>query len=383
MLKKILLPTDFSISSKGPMEMAIALAKNFDSEITLLHVIPGVPKSKEVLDMLKKTVRDQFTAIRKKINSSGGKTAEPVIATGNYSDQIIRHAERQDVNLILMGSGKKENTGKFKLSATTAKVIRKSNKPVWVIKREMPSGIKRICCPIDFSEPSRIALNNAIHLAREFRAELTVLNVIAPLTDAPLPPNVRLTFEQQSIAEKETFKFERFLSQFDFHDVKLCREIYQGKPYQEILKRIDVRKSDLLVMGTSGRTGLGRILIGSVTEKVINEIPCSFIILKDENVIRICIETKMHDQEANFAESQQLLSKGFAKEAIRQLRRCLNIDCSFIPAWEVMATAYEKLGHKSKAQDCRNKIKKIRERREQQQVEFDIRRRHHHPFIKG
>ena len=379
MMEKILLPTDFSPSSRSAMEMAITLAKNFDSEIILLHVLPAFPKSKLVMDMLIKTARDQFSAIRKKIRCSGVKTAEPVIATGSYFDQIIQLAETQDVNLILMGSGEKENEEKFKLGTTAEKVIRKSNKPVWVIKEDMSPLIKRIICPIDFSEQSRRALNNAIHLARGFLAELTVLWVIAPITDKQLDMDVQLTSEQQLIAEKQTAKFEHYLKEFDFHDVKLLKEIYQGKPYQEILKRIKAHKSDLLVMGTTGRTGLSRILMGSVTEKVTREVPCSFITVKAENVIRLRLETKNSNLETHFSESKQLLAKGFAKEALHQFQLCLNIDCLYMPAWEGMAAVHERLGNKEKAQNCRNNGKEIRERLWQQQVEFDIRRRHH-PF---
>lgn len=380
MIKRVLLPTDFSRPSRGAMEMAISLAEKFNSEITLLHVLPGFSKSKEVIDVLKKTAQDQFKAISKKINSSGGKATELVIATGSYFDQIIQHAEKQDVNLILMDSGKKESAEKYKLSTTVSKVVRKSNKPVWVMKWNMPASIKRIICPVDFSRPSRRALTNAIHLARVFQSELTVLNVIAPLTDIPSSRNAQHNTEQRLISEEQTSEFERFLKEFNFHNVKLLKEIYQGKPYKEILKRINAHKSDLLVMGTTGRTGLSRILMGSVTEKVVREVPCSFITLKDEDVIRLCLETKIKDLEVNFRESNQLMAKGFAKEALNQFQLCLNIDCLYIPAWEGMASAHEQLGHKEEAQNCRNKIKEIHERLKQEQVELDLHR--HLPFFK-
>ena len=248
------------------------------------------------------------------------------------------------------------------------------------MKRDISSHIKRIICPIDFSEPSRRALKNAIHLAREFQAELTVMTVIAPLTDTRLDLDTQLTSEQQLIAKEQTSRFENFLKEFDFHDVKLFKEIYQGKPYQEILKRIKAHKSDLLVMGTTGRTGLSRIMKGSVTEKVTREVPCSFITVKAENVIRLRLETKIRDIETHFRESKQLVSKGFAKEALNQFQLCLNIDCLYVPAWEGMAAVHERLGHKEKAQNCHNKVKEIRERLRHQEVEFDLHR--HRPFFK-
>jgi len=379
MMEKILLPTDFSPTSQSAMEMAITVAKKFDSEIILLHVLPDIPKSKLVEDMLNKTAHDQFKTIRKKISRSRVKMAEPIIATGNHFDQIIQLAKKRDVNLIIMGSGEKEGSEKPELGNTAKKVIRKSGKPVWIMKRDMHSNIKRIICPIDFSEPSRRALNNAIHLARGFQAELTVMTVIAPLTNRPLGLDVQLTSEQQMIAEEQTFRFDNFLKKFDFHDVKLLMVIYQGKPYQEILKRLHVHKNDLLIMGTAGRTGFNRLLKGSVTEKVTRGVPCSFITMKSEHVIRLRLERKISNMETHFSESKQLLAKGFAKEALHQIQICLKIDCLSIPAWEGMAKVHDRLGHKEKAMNCRNKVKEIRERFWQQQVEFDIRRRHR-PF---
>ena len=108
--------------------------------------------------------------------------------------------------------------------------------------------------------------------------------------------------------------------------------------------------------------------------------PCSFITVKAENVIRLRLETKVRDLEAHFRESKQLLSKGFAKEALNQLQLCLNIDCLYIPAWEGMAAIHERLGHKEKTQNCRNKVKEIRERIYNQEVEFDLHR--NLPFFK-
>jgi nucleotide-binding universal stress UspA family protein len=248
------------------------------------------------------------------------------------------------------------------------------------MKRDMPSFIKRIICPIDFSQQSRRALNNAIHLARVFNAELTVLTVIAPISNTRLRLDVQLSPEQHLIAEKQISKFEHFLKGFDFHEIKVIKEVYQGKPYQEILKRINARKSDLLVMGTNGRTGLSRILMGNITEKVIRELPCSFITLKEEDVIRLCVDTKISDLETHFKVSKQLLSKRFVKEALHQLQLCLHIDSLHIPAWEGMAYAHEQLGHKEKAQHCHNKVKEIRERLRHQEVELDLHR--HVPFFK-
>lgn len=283
MMKKILLPTDFSGSSQGAIDMAITLAKNFDAEIILLHVLPEFTKSTSVLDVLSKNVHFQLSAIQEYMRKGGVNTAQPTILVGSNFDHIVQLSEKLGVNLILMGSGEKGLGDKFKLGITTGNVIRNSSIPVWVVKNDTPPTIKKILCPIDFSWPSERALTNAIHLARTFKAKLNVLTVIEPMADTFLGLGNLLDSEEKLIAEKHHKQFENFLEKFDFTGIEFSQEVAHGKPFQEILNRITSHRNRLLVMGTTGKSGLAKILMGSVTEKVIREVPCSFITLKTHN----------------------------------------------------------------------------------------------------
>jgi nucleotide-binding universal stress UspA family protein len=376
LLEKILLATDFSGSSESAVKMALTLAEKFDSEIILLHVLPDDRNLERFMEMLKNAAHDQLTAIREEIGRTGVKTADPVVVTGRHIDQIIQLADAQDVNLVLIGSGAKERGEKFRLGTTAEKVVRRANKPVWVMKWHAPSSITRILCPVDFSDPSGRALNNAIHLARNFQAGLTVLTVIAPLMDTLSGLEVQLAPEQETIVRKQRSLFDRFLQDFDFHEVNWSKEVRQGKPDEEILKTLSEGKSDLLVMGTTGRTGLSRILMGTVTQKVVREVPCSFIATKAEDVIRLRLETEISYLETHFENGKQLLAKGFAKEALNQFQLCLNIDDLYVPAWEGLAAAHERSGRKKEAANCLEQANEIRDRLWQQRVEAEVRGKH-------
>jgi universal stress protein E len=280
MLKKILLPTDYSGSSQGAINMAITLSKNYNTEIFLLHVIELFTNSKALMDEINKNVHYQLTTVQEYMRKEGVKTAEPFVLIGNNYDHIINLSVKLDVNLILMGSGEKGIRDRFKLGVTAGNVIRNSNIPVWVVKNQTPASVQKIVCPVDFSWSSERALKNAIQLAQVFKAKLNVLNVIEPMAETFLGMGSLLESEQQLIAENQRFQFDRFLKKFDFNGIEYSKEVAHGKPAQEILNRITSHANRLLVMGTTGQSDVSNILMGSVTEKVVREVPCSFITLK-------------------------------------------------------------------------------------------------------
>ena len=280
MMKKILLPTDFSGSSQGAIDMAIVLAKNFEAEIILLHVLPEFTQSTTVLDVVSKNVHFQLSAIQEYMRKGGVQTSEPTILIGSNFDHIVQLSEKLNVDLILMGSGEKGLGDKFKLGITTGNVIRNSKVPVWVVKNDTRTSIQKIVCPVDFSKPSERALTNAIQIARKFNAKLHVITVIEPMADTFLGLGSILDSEEKLIAQQHLKHFEEFLDQFDFVGIEFSKEVAHGKPFQEILNRVTSHSNDLLVMGTTGKSGLTKILMGSVTEKVVREVPCSFITLK-------------------------------------------------------------------------------------------------------
>jgi universal stress protein E len=111
-------------------------------------------------------------------------------------------------------------------------------------------------------------------------------------------------------AESEKM-FDSFLSKFNLIDLEWEKVIRKGEPAKEILSAISDFNIDLLVMGTTGKYGLGKMVLGSVTEKVIREVPCSFITLKSEDIIDLQLETEIRDLKSHFAVAEQLVKDGF------------------------------------------------------------------------
>ena len=137
--------------------------------------------------------------------------------------------------------------------------------------------IRRILCPIDFSDFSRRALDHAVAIAKWYDATVTLLHVcaITPVAAyAPgsgTPPHVVLTPDDR---EALLASMKRFAESEAGTTVPIDFEIVQGHTADRILARATAIPADLLVLGTHGRSGFERLVLGSVTEKVLRKATC-------------------------------------------------------------------------------------------------------------
>jgi nucleotide-binding universal stress UspA family protein len=145
-------------------------------------------------------------------------------------------------------------------------------------------SFERILCPVDFSDPSRRALNYAVALSAWYSAPLTVLHAVAsvPVFEVAAPfgplgtPPVML--KDRDEIEEQRAALRRFIgSAADAPSVDLVVEMADTCP--EILRQAIDRKVDLIVMGTHGRSGVRHVLLGSVAEKIIRNASCPILVV--------------------------------------------------------------------------------------------------------
>jgi nucleotide-binding universal stress UspA family protein len=141
-------------------------------------------------------------------------------------------------------------------------------------------SIRRILCPTDFSDYSRRAFQHAIHLARWRRCEVVALHVNEP---AQAPPWSRwahpVAGEEAEARRHASEKLEEFVAQARPAGVKVRPVVGEGRDVEEILNQVRAQAADLLVMGTHGRGGFERFLLGSVAEKVLRRADCPVIVV--------------------------------------------------------------------------------------------------------
>ncbi|OZV68088.1 universal stress protein [Winogradskyella aurantia] len=373
-LDKVLFAQDFGPSSKNLEKVAIDIAQTFHSKIILIHVLPDDVVNPKVKSLLDETALSKLKEISATLKGHGIEVEDPLIEYGSAHEAIIKAASTVKANFILIGSGSHPKDDKFPLGTTTERIIQNSEKPVLVIKENSSLNVKKILCPIDFSEASKRALTNAIIMARRFKAQLTILSVCELQTPSWFSSKGDIDKENEARFTKHSDEYDTFLKQFNLQDVEWIKENKKGNPAQEILNTIKANKIDLLVMGTNGRTGINRMIMGSVTEKVIREVPCSFLTLKSEDVINLQLQSDITDFEKLFEAGTQLEKDGFYKEAIDQFKASLSINTMHVPAYSAIAKLFDKLGQPEKASLYRKSANEIKERIWYSKVEEEVRK---------
>jgi nucleotide-binding universal stress UspA family protein len=145
------------------------------------------------------------------------------------------------------------------------------------------SSVRRILHPTDFSPASGPAFAKALALARDSGAELLVLTVLDPLP--PLASEMyvsretydRIAADGKAAAQR---RVDRPVARARKAGLRARGRVLEGSTHEQIVKTAKRERSDLIVMGTQGRTGLAKLLIGSVASRVIATAPCPVITVR-------------------------------------------------------------------------------------------------------
>ena len=143
-------------------------------------------------------------------------------------------------------------------------------------------NIKKILCPVDFSDCSKIALDYSVSLAKKYEAQILILHVVE--TSFPDPEYIAICEDMEKIHTQLTIQAETKISKLKENlineKIKTTPIISTGKPFVEIIKCCKENNVDLVVIGSHGQSGLSHILFGSTAEKVVRKSPCGVLTVK-------------------------------------------------------------------------------------------------------
>ncbi len=141
--------------------------------------------------------------------------------------------------------------------------------------------IKSILVPVDFSLPSKKALEYAVPFARQFGAKITLLFVLEPPVYTGDIGYIPLEVDNEASLKAATAKLNELAAQAvepELLDQSLVRT---GRPFQEITDIARSLNTDLIIIATHGYTGLKHALIGSTTERVVRHAPCPVLSVRE------------------------------------------------------------------------------------------------------
>ena len=147
--------------------------------------------------------------------------------------------------------------------------------------------VNRILCPVDFSEPSRMALEHAVYLANQFSAHILLFHAIAEV-DHPPSPSYTLTpplmDQMMQITRQMTDNAENALQELADdvvpQGIVTHKRVDVGDPAASIVRAAEEESADLIVMSTHGRSGIKGLFFGSVAEKVVRSADCPVLTMK-------------------------------------------------------------------------------------------------------
>jgi universal stress protein A len=162
--------------------------------------------------------------------------------------------------------------------------------------------LKRILVPIDFSEQSQKALHYAISFAKQFNAEIFLLHVVetVPTPEVAIAESGVLNFRLRDEAKRELSDWRK-----EVPHAAVKTAIYAGIPFREIVRAADEHNTDLIILGTQGRTGLSHLFIGSTAERVVRHAPCPVMVVREREHDFLEEEKKASAKKRNTAKQTQ------------------------------------------------------------------------------
>jgi len=275
--KKILVAVDGSGSSLNALTQSFHLA----SRLTVVSVVPEYTGDLDMVgvgDLMASMKRPFEKALSEARNMAGteGAMIRAILEEGEPYEKIVDIAEAENADLIVMGRRGLHTVERALLGSVTARVIGYSQRDVLVVPQHASVGWRKILLATDGSKYSRMASERAIDIAKAFGGELKAVSVVdVPSELYGVSPE---TVEKMVQESKGYLKEVR--QKADAAGVKTETFVKEREAYLAITDLAKEKSAETIIMGSHGRTGLRRLLMGSVVEKVIGYASCPVLVVK-------------------------------------------------------------------------------------------------------
>ncbi|QPV61297.1 universal stress protein [Halosimplex litoreum] len=274
MIDRILLPVDDSPESRQAVGYALALADAFDATVDALAVldseVPGVfdegPTGEPVASAARVAARTALDAVGERAAAAGVHATESVVV-GHPTEAILDAVDTRAVDLVVLGAHRRGRLARFLRRSVAEGVARHAPVPVLTVAgpaTDDPPTLGRVLLATDGSESARVARTWAFELAGAFGSTVSALYVVE--TRLGSSGVLRRLLEERGEAVAREIRVHGART-----GVPVETAIRAGDPAQEIRAFAAQRGVDLVVLGTHGRMGIDRLVMGSVAASVLRE----------------------------------------------------------------------------------------------------------------
>ena len=279
--KKILVAFDGSPSGENALRQTLRLACD---EKCWIRVVTVVPPFEGELDLT--GVGDVHEAILRParallawaeaIARESGGLIKTSLEEGEISRRLAEIAEEENCGLIVMGRRGKTRLERAMVGSVTARVIGQSARDVLIVPRGTAVGFARILVATDGSTHSGTAAARAVDLASSYGGRIHAVSVV----DVP----DEFHAEAPAVVDRMIGKAREYNAAVgalaEQAKVGFTSAVREGPAADAVVKAAAGTDSTLIVMGSHGRSGLARLLMGGVTEKVIGHAPCPVLVVR-------------------------------------------------------------------------------------------------------
>ena len=297
-IKRILWATDGSKEADSALRYATFFAEKLGAQILCLFVsdveIPitapyAVPDDFiiKAAQKVEDKLENKLKRVQKNLNKKGIDSTYKIIRD-ETTQGIIKTANKNSCDLIVMGKHGQGFIEKLFIGNNTAGVLKKSPLPVLSVSGRARKGIdkiEKILVPVDVSNSSNSAISSSLDLAELFNASVTLLYVFWLDEKAyDIPPSMvekfmnkaTKTLDRKANQTKKKFLRTRKGSKLDLN----TKVIHGTSPSSAIRGYVTKNNFDLILMNTHDRKGLSRLILGSDAERVIRQAPCPVLVVR-------------------------------------------------------------------------------------------------------
>lgn len=288
-ISRIVVGIDFSAESEAAAKYALKIARHTGAEVVLVHVglvpdkqrtLPATQITREwerIVEEELATSRKRLEDLREHLATHATEVSHMVI-DGFPDTGLCEAAKQLSADLVVLGTHGRTGLKRFLMGSVAERIVRMYERNVLVARPGAEStggGFRRILVPTDFTAHAEDALNLALVLAAD-GGHIDVLHC----WDTPPELNLEWTGPVlEELAQDAKTAGQKLLERHSREGVTTAFEAIRARPGEGIHDQLAKGNYELVIMGSHGRRGLRRFLLGSVTELTIRHAPCSVLVV--------------------------------------------------------------------------------------------------------
>ncbi len=293
-MKTILVGVDLSPESEHAVAHALDLARREGAKVVLAMAdcVPELPAhlaagSREVAasyteELQRRLAADRVTLGELRERWSGGVDLSQVIVDGFADEELPRVGSEICADLIVVGSRGRTGVRRWLLGSVAERVVRRAEQSVLVARGDaVPGGYRRVVIGTDFSPLADAAIARALAvLSPQLRVDLVHCWQVpwAGTMDVPLVANEELRAQLEAALRDAGDKLRAGLRDLGRPEPELHIHLVQGSAAQGLVSVATDQHAELVVVGSHGRRGVRRFMLGSVAEVTVRHAPCSVLV---------------------------------------------------------------------------------------------------------